>query len=204
MLESLVEFLKKKFGRRRRRLRRPNVLFLIDWSNLKINGELPRFGATAQFSIIVALEKAMIKISQEIGPIRNAIAFVPEDEPGLVGPPSADTISKKLQRLNITCRVCARITDKAGKPLDTTDAQIIQHGLKELEREPDPENFCLVLGSGDKDFSPLLTEAKIKYGVRKIAVVAGNLESLAQTILNSAWRNPATGKKAVYLLPNLV
>ena len=171
---------------------------MIDWDNLRISGESIATG----FSLYEELGTVMPRIAREIGPIVRSKAFLPfpknEIHTNMIA--TMITTTEQLYKIGIdSVEFCPRIADKTGANVDTTDGKIMAEILWEASRA-NPENICLVLGSGDKDYIPALIKARNKYGVDKVAIVASSLNSLARALIPFAWRNPATKKKAIYLL----
>lgn len=162
--------------------KRNRVVVLIDWENLRHNIELPE-----RFSMMDSFDQLLRQISQELGEIVDVFVFAP--------PHSAMVWGEDFQKLGFFIIFCPKVKDKEGKERDSTDDVLTEFGKKAINQIPDLTHLCL--GSGDKDFSPLVREA-IRKGL-KIAVIAGNLRSLSSNLIKLASKKPG-GEKLIYIL----
>lgn len=174
-IEKLQRFLKRK--------KRAKILWLIDLENLRINAEMP---PPEKYSMVDGFDRLTKQIAQEVGEIVDVLAFAP--------PHAASLFGADLRKLGFHIISCPRVRTKEGEDIDSTDSVLIERGIRMINNIPDLTHLCI--GSGDKDFSPLVREAMRK-GL-KIIVVAGNLRSLASNLINLADKRP-DGGKMVYL-----
>lgn len=174
LLRMFLIFLKKK----------PKIVMLIDFENLLITS---REISPEQYSIEAGFERMIEEITEEIGEIIGIFAFLP--------PNRAMVWGEDLYQLGFKIIVCPRVKDKKGVEQDTADSQLMEFGEWSINNVEDLTHLCI--GSGDKDFSPLVRKAKLK-GLKTI-VVAANLESLSSKLIKLADKNPSTGRKMVYL-----
>lgn len=169
------------FGKKSRKNR---VLVLLDLENLFLNFDVP---SAERFSIMDELDKLMRQLGT-VGEITAVFAFA-----------SPQTVSMHLETLfrqGFYPIPCPKIKNKAGQETDTVDSTLMDFGKKMFGQMVGLTHFCL--GSGDKDFNPLLREA-IRHGL-KIMIVAGNLTSLARELIGLTDENPDTHRKMVYIL----
>lgn len=159
------------------------ILVLIDFENLQKNLKTT---APEKFSIAAGFDRLCKQIAREIGEIINVFVFVP--------PHATSPAGETFHKLGFFTILCPGIENKKGKKIDTTDETLIALGKKIINQIPDLTHLCL--GSGDKDFSPLVREA-IRKGL-KIIVVAGDLTSLSSELIKLADQK-ADGLKMVYL-----
>lgn len=169
----------------RKEKRANKILVLIDFENLQRNIEVSLF--PEKFSMIVGFDRVIRQISQEIGEIINVFVFMPPQPAYLYG--------ETFYQEGFYTIVCPKIRDKKGEERDTTDEIITNFGSKMIDQIPDLTHLCL--GSGDKDFSPLVRSA-IRKGL-KIIIVAGSISSLSSDLIRLVDINPDTKKKMVYL-----
>ena len=164
--------------------KKPKILLLVDFENLFINvrDEIP----PEKFSIEGGFNRVIRAITEEVGEIVGVFAFLPSDR--------ALVWDKDLYELQFNIVLCPRIKNKEGVEKDTTDSRLLELGewlINHLELSH------VFIGSGDKDFSPLMKKAAQK-GLKK-GVVAANLKSLSSKLIQLTDTNPSTGKKMVYL-----
>lgn len=153
--------------------REPRGIMLIDWDNLLINLRLP---SPDEVSLIGGFDKVIKDIAREFGEIIDVFVFLP--------PQPAYIWGETLHKLNFYPIVCPKITDKEGEEQDTVDDTLIRFGERDIENTKNLSFLCL--GSGDKDFSPLVRRA-MRRGL-KIVVVAGSTKSLASELIDLADR----------------
>jgi len=169
------------FGKRKKRNK---ILVLIDWENLLINTEVP---SLERFSRAMGFDQ-LIRQLTNIGDIANVFIFIP--------PHIASPYTEIFQRLGFFIILCPKIKTKEEGKKDTVDEILIELGKKMMDQIPSLTHLCL--GSGDKDFVPLIREAIQRR--LKIIVAVGSLKSLATDLINLADVNPLTGQKMVYFL----
>ena len=157
------------------------ILMLIDWDNLSLNMDLP-----PSESRVEGFNQLIKQITQEVGEIAIVVVFLP--------PNLAHLVAEDMYGLGFFIMICPKIKDKKGVRQDMTDRTIIDFGKKMIALIPDLTHLCL--GSGDKDFIPLIREATLK-GL-KIMIVAGNRKSLSQELVGLADEKD-DGQKLIYL-----
>lgn len=170
--------------RRKGRPGKNKILLLIDFENLQKN--LAITPTAEKFSVAAGFDRLFKQISREVGEIDNVFVFVP--------PHSASLWGETFHKLGFFTILCPKIKSKSREEIDTTDETLTAFGKKMILQPPELTHLCL--GSGDKDFSPLLREA-IRKGL-KIIVVAGNFNSLSSELIKLADKKP-DGTKMVYL-----
>lgn len=161
-----MRWLRSLFGASRRE--HPQILVLIDFENLLLS--LPATASIPQkFSIETAFHQAIKEITGDIGEILHIFIFVP--------PHQANIWGTLLHQEGFTIVFCPKIQNKEGEDIDTVDSSLIDFGKKIVAsaRKLDITHLCL--GSGDKDFTPLVQEA-IRRGL-KIIVLASSEKSLS-------------------------
>ena len=160
------------FGGRRKN---PNkVLLLIDWENLLISQKSGQMPSEEGYSIVAGFDRLIDQITLEIGEIVNVFIFAP--------PHILSSFGETFVKLGFFQIVCPKITGKTGEEEDTTDSTLIDFGKTAIEQIKDLTHLCI--GSGDKDFSLLVRQAKRK-GL-KILVVASSNRSLAKELIQLA------------------
>lgn len=165
--------------------KKKKVLILIDFENLMIS--LQNTIGPIGFSIEAGFNRVIAEITTAIGEIIGVFAFLPPDR--------AMVWSKDLYRLGFTTILCPRIKDKEGVDQDTTDTTLMKLGEWLMENLTGLTHICI--GSGDKDFGPLMRKGALK-GLKRM-VIAANLSSLSSELIKLTDSNPLTGKKMVYL-----
>lgn len=169
----------------KRKDRRNKILLLIDFENLIIN--VRENIEPTKFSIESGFRKIIENITEEIGEIVGIFAFLPSDRAMVWG--------KDLHRLGFNIIFCPGIKDKEEIEQDTTDTRLMELGEWLINNINGLTHLCV--GSGDRDFSPLMRKAALK-GLKRV-VVAANLRSLSSELIKLTDKNPSTNKKMVYL-----
>ena len=160
------------------------VLVLIDFENLIISAK--NNIEPVQFSLESGFRKIIEIITKEIGEIVAIFAFLPSDRAIVWG--------TDLYELGFNIILCPRAKDKKGEEQDTTDSQLIKLGEWLIDHIIDLTHLCI--GSGDKDFSPLMKKAALK-GLKNV-IVAADVRSLSSQLIKLTNTNPLTGRKMVY------
>ncbi len=160
------------------------IVVLIDFENLLQNTEIP---PPKSFSMMAGFDKLIKEISQDVGEIINVFVFIP--------PNLAITYGAELYKQGFFMILCPKIQSKKGSEEDTVDSTLIEFGKKIIGQSPDLTHLCI--GSGDKDFNPLIREA-IRWRL-KIIIIAGNLRSLSFDLIKLADKKTGGKGKMVYL-----
>lgn len=160
------------------------ILVLIDFENLQKNLETTPI--PEKFSITAGFDKLFKKISQEVGEIDSVFIFVPQH--------AASVWGETFHELGFFTLFCPEVKNKSGRKIDTTDETLIAFGKKMINQIPELTHLCL--GSGDKDFIPLVREA-IRKGL-KIIITAGDYNSLSSELIKLVDKKPDS-TKMVYL-----
>ena len=160
---------------------REKILMLIDWDNLSLNMDLP-----PSESRVESFNQLIKQITQEVGEIAIVVVFLP--------PNLGHLVAEDMYELGFFTVICPKIKDKEGVRQDMTDRTIIDFGKKMIALIPDLTHLCL--GSGDKDFIPLIREATQK-GM-KIIIVASSARSLSRELVGLTDEKD-DGKKLIYL-----
>lgn len=183
---SWLTWLKRLFRRLfSRKEERKRVLLLVDFENLIITA-LKDIPAT-EFSIDSGFRRIIEKITEEVGEIVGVFAFLPSN--------SAIIWGKDLHLLGFNIISCPRVRDKKGIEQDTTDTRLLELGEWLINNIAGLTHLCV--GSGDKDFSPLMRKAALK-GLKRI-VIAADLKSLSSDLIKLTDRKSEGGGKMVYL-----
>ncbi len=162
------------------------ILMLIDWENLITNMDLP---PAERYSNIEGFDRIIKRISRDVGEIVNVFVFL--------SPHLAYSVSEDMYKLGFFTIVCPKIRTKEEEQQDTADGIIIDFGKKMINQISGLTHLCL--GSGDKDFTPLIREATRK-GL-KIIILAGNKRSLSRELSKLAdTRENDENEKLIYLL----
>lgn len=164
--------------------RKSKLLFLIDWENLIINA---RKIDPTKFSMESGFEKIIDDITSQIGEIVGIFAFLPSDRAMVWG--------EDLHAWGFNIISCPRAKNKEIGDQDTTDARMLELGEWLINNVNGLTHLCI--GSGDKDFSPLMRKAALK-GLKR-AVVAADLRSLSSEVIKLTDKNPLTKEKMVFL-----
>lgn len=164
--------------------RRNRILFLVDFDNLTISAK--KNIAPTEFSIESGFRKVIEEITEEVGEIIGIFAFLPPDKAMLWG---AD-----LDQWGFHAVSCPKVKNKEGVEQDTTDRQLMELGEWLINHLDNLTHLCI--GSGDKDFSPLMMKAALK-GLKKM-VVAADIRSLSARLIELTDKK-STGGKMVYL-----
>ncbi len=175
--------LNKFFWRWRRPKPKNKVLVLLDLENLLLN-----INSTSpfEFSLVEGFTKIMRKLG-EFGRVVEVFVFGP--------PPTINLNLSTLHQMGFRAITCPKvIIEKTGPRIDTVDSEMIDFGKKMIAEMANLTYLCL--GSGDKDFIPLIREAE-RCGL-KIVIVAGNKDSLSEELTSFVCRNPVSGEKAIY------
>lgn len=153
------------------------IIVLLDWKNI-MEGVIAEGGEKGPRSFFLRKAiKEMLDWLEGIGKVVLVFVFAP--------PPYINinlALFDSFEFVPISC--LSKITSEKGRE-DTTDEYIKRYGRKLIENF-DFEVFCL--GSGDKDFLPIVEMAKKKS--MKIAYVIGNENSLAQVLKEKADIHP--------------
>jgi hypothetical protein len=145
------------------------ILVLIDVENLRAN--LPPIGPSG-FSFPAGFDRTMKQIAREVGVIEDVFVFSP---PHLI-----QLFGGELHHHGFTIIACPKVRSKDGRgEIDTVDQTLIDFGKKTIGRIEGLTHLCL--GSGDKDFAPLVREA-IRRGL-KILVIASSPQSLSTELI---------------------
>lgn len=170
--------------------KKPNkILVVLDWDNLNINLRMP---LSEKFSIMTELDRVQKKITQEVGEIINVFVFA---SPYLIA-----VNSESLYNEGFYIVLCPLVRTKTGtEKKDTADETIIKFTNDMIAQMPDITHICL--GSGDKDFCRMLRGAIRKR--LKIMIIAGDLTSLSDDLIELADINPTTKDKMAYILSSI-
>lgn len=175
---------------RRKKVRKiGRVLVLLDLDNLVLNLNIH----TEAFSFGERLDVLMRELGA-IGQIENVFVFA--------SPATASLHLETLFRHGFWTMPCPRLRNKEGQERDTVDQTLMDFGRRMFAQMHGLTHLCL--GSGDKDFIPLLREA-VRRGL-KIILVAGNTTSLALELIDHADFFPEQRRKMVFILsppPNI-
>ncbi len=186
-MDFLEKILRKILGKKKPEKK---VLVLVDSENISMN--TPLLFPPTNFSLEKAFGNLTEKIAQELGAIVGIFVFVPSHQAAVWGEIS--------QRQGYFTIYCPKKKDKKGEEKDAVDDKLMRFGFKMLDQMPGLDYLCLV--SGDRDFVPLLQEARY-HGVRNI-IVAGDLRSLSEELIPFAEKDPKNPKKRrVYLLSDM-
>lgn len=162
------------------------MMFFLDLDNLRTN---TAFLEARQISLIAGLDRLQRQIIQDIdGEIVRVYVFASS-------PHLTYTEAEAFYKQGFYVLVCPRIKTKAGEDEDTVDEQLMEFLKEEIDLVPDLTHICL--GSGDKHFCRALRKA-LRKGI-KLIIVAGDLSSLSQDLIDVADVNPRTGKKMTYV-----
>ena len=145
------------------------IIVLIDIENL--NANLPSMGPVG-FSFSAGFDRVMKQIAREVGAIEDVFVFSP---PHLV-----QLFGEEIYRQGFTIIACPKTRSKeSGEEIDTVDQTLIEFGKKAIRQMKGLTHLCL--GSGDKDFAPLVREA-IRRRLR-IVILASSPGSLATELI---------------------
>lgn len=158
------------------------VLIVIDWLNIYMNL------SPIKLPSLTDLDRVQKQIAQEVGEIVNVFVFAPPHLTSL----EWETFYEEGFYI-IDCR---SIKTKDGKDKDTTDEILINFVKDMVARMSDITHICL--GSGDKDFCKALRKT-MRAGLQ-LMIIAGDLNSLSQDLIDVADVNPLTGKKMAYVI----
>lgn len=151
--------------------KRQRGIFLIDHDNLVTNLKL---ASPDEASIVDKLDSVVKKIVEANREIVDTFVFLPPQQAYIWG--------ETYYELGFYAIVCPRIQNKEGEEQDTVDDTLIRFGKMAIDNIENLSFICL--GSGDKDFSPLVRQAR-KKGL-KIIVVAASISSLSSHLINLA------------------
>jgi len=160
------------------------VLVLIDLENL-LRGV--KSSSPKEFSVEEGFNKFIGQVTEDVGSIIKGFVFAP--------PHLASLYANEFYKMGFFTILCPKIKNKGSEDQDSVDKVLQKLGCKEISHNPSLTHICL--GSGDKDFSDLIQEAKLT-GL-KIMILAGSIPSLASDVIKLADKNPKTGKKLIYL-----
>ena len=148
------------------------IIVLADLENL--NANLPPMGPVG-FSFSAGFDRVMKQIANEVGAIEDVFVFSP---PHLV-----QLFGEEIYRQGFTIIACPKIRSKeSGEEVDTVDQTLIEFGKKAIRQTEGLTHLCL--GSGDKDFAPLVREAT-RQGLR-ILILASSPQSLSTELIKLA------------------
>ena len=147
------------------------VLAVFDWENLFANLSLP---PAEKFSMAAGFDRLIREISDKVGEIVNVFIFTP---PHLIS-----SMGQDFYEQGFFIIACPKVKNKAGEITDTTDATLIRFGERQMDQIDGLTHLCL--GSGDRDFTPLIRRARQK-GLR-VVVTAGSERSLASEMIKLA------------------
>jgi hypothetical protein len=173
------------FWKRKKGSKKKKILILLDFENIQRNIKMT--ATPENFSVITGFDNILKRISSEVGGISNVFVFAP--------PHTASLQGENFYELGFFTIFCPRVKDKKGREIDTTDDILIKFGRKIIYQFNEYTHLCI--GSGDKDFAPLVREA-IRQGL-KIIIIAGGLGSISSELIKLADTNPITKKKMVYI-----
>ena len=164
----------RAFGFGQKKIKGAKVLVLIDWENLLAALRLLS-SPPERFSMAAGFDRLIEEITDKVGEIAVVFIFTPSH---LVA--SVEQISRELGFFTV---VCPKTKDKkTGEYVDTVDATLIELGEIQMGLINGLTHLCI--GSGDRDFTPLMRRARRK-GLRTI-VVAGSEKSLASKMIDLA------------------
>ncbi len=174
------------FHRQKEKEKPPKILVLIDWENLHKSIEAPE-----KLTLVEDFDKTLKEISREAGQIVNVFVFCP--------PHSAMIFGADFDKLGFFTIFCPKTKTKTGEEKDITDDVLMEFGRRQIEQIPNLTHICL--GSGDKDFSPLVRMA-IRQGL-KIIVIAGSHRTLSTDLIKLSDKRP-DNSKMVYIFPSAI
>lgn len=157
-----------------RKPKRNRILFLIDFENILQN--LKQLPSPENLSFLAGFDRLIKEVAQDIGEIIDVFVFLP--------PHLASIYGEDLYRAGFFIIVCPKIRDKTGEQIDTTDETLIRFGHRAIDELDNITHLCL--GSGDRDFGPLVRRAIRKR--LKIIVVTASQQSLATELITLADR----------------
>ena len=168
----------------RKKKKENKILVLIDFENLIISSQknIEPIG----FSIETGFNKVIREITADVGEIIGVFAFLPSDRALVWG--------EDLYGLGFNIVLCPRVKNKEGAKQDTTDARLMELGEWLMNNLDGLTHICI--GSGDKDFTPLIRKAALKR--LKNLVVAADLKSLSSELIKLTERR-TDGSRKVYL-----
>lgn len=159
-------FLKKVVGLQIIPQRR--ILVLVDWENIFHN--ITDIQKVSYASISQAFTKLTRKLEQEIGRIVFMFVFTP--------PHLASILGETLQEFESYIVYCSKRKGEADEEEDTVDEVLMKLGEK-LIQEMELSHLCIC--SGDEDFEPLYTKAKLNK--IKIITVYASEKSLSAGVI---------------------
>ena len=162
------------------------IVFFLDLDNLRLNTD---FLTEKQISITAGFDRIQRQIIKDIGGEITRV-FVFASSPHLTS-----TEAEAFYNQGFYVIACPRIKSKEGEDEDTVDELLMEFLKEEVSLVPGITHICL--GSGDKDFCRALRRVMRK-GL-KLIVVARDLSSLSQDLIDVADTNPLTEKKMVYV-----
>lgn len=145
---------------------------LIDLENLQAN--IPPIGPEG-FSFASGFDRVMKDIARTVGVIDDVFVFSPPHLIQLYG--------EEFYWQGFTIIACPKVRAKDGSgEIDTVDQTLIDFGKKAIREKRGITHLCL--GSGDKDFAPLVREAIRKR--MKILIVASSIGALSAELIKLA------------------
>lgn len=164
--------------------KRPKILVLLDIKNI-LDNSLP--ASEERVSPKAGFDRLMKELGK-IGQVDDVYIFAPLH--------IASQYQKLFYELGFYTIACPRITNKLGQEVDATDSVMIDFGKKMISQNPNLDYLCV--GSGDKDFLPLIRKAR-QSGLKIITIVGCNIRSLAEEIIPLVDNHPGSKKKMVLL-----
>lgn len=161
--------------------KRGQILVLIDFDNIMLNLDVP----PESFSLTEGFDRLIQELGK-VGDIMEIFVFAP--------PQTALAHLETFHKHGFFTIPCPRVKDKTCVARDTVDATLMEYGRKRIARMQAGDYLCI--GSGDKDFIPLVRRA-IGHGL-KIIIVAGNINSLASELIGFVDKHPILPKKMVF------
>ena len=163
------------------------IIILIDFENLI--HKIEKVPSLEKFSVSEGFDRLIEQISQEVGEIINVFVFAP---PHIIA-----THGEEFPKLGFFIIYCPKVRNKVTQnEEDTVDATLMEFGKKLINQIPPSEFTHLCIGSGDKDFTPLIREARQRK--RKIIIIASNLNSLSAEMIKLVDKK-TDSSKMVYL-----
>ncbi|MDO8436248.1 MAG: NYN domain-containing protein [bacterium] len=172
---------------KKRKKRVNKIIWVIDIENLIFNAKIGM--PPERYSFEEGFNKIIELLTEEIGEIIGIFAFVPTDRALLWG--------REIDKLGFNIILCPKVKSKQGEDKDTTDDKLIELTEWFIDNVRGITHLCL--GSGDKDFSPLLRKAALK-GLKRV-VVAGDIRSLSSDLIRLTSAKPGGGKMVYLFTP---
>lgn len=155
------------------------ILLVVDLDNIEAN-----FPKRLNFPAELA---KLLQWLEEIGEVSGAFVFAPLN--------TAYYRLETFQKQGFFNIICPKLLGPEGEK-DTTDETLIKFTKGQIEECPSLTHLCLA--SGDKDFLPLIEEAKRK-GL-KIAIAVSTFSSLSFELMGREDKHPTTGEQMLYVI----